>query len=341
MMIFGTLRRKTSMIGRTPLKVLITIDTEVWPRRQAWLEERLEGDLQRDMYGVTGDGEFGIAFQSQMFRDHGLQGIFFVEPLFAYVVGIAPLVQIVNTIRKHDGGGIELHAHPEWLRHFSPPGLPEGMLVQHFHELTAEQQASVLELARKNLQSAGVARTRAFRAGNFGADLDTCRALKGLGVLFDFSYNASFTRTWCKIQSPRPLFKPSALGGVIEFPMTCFRDWPGHIRHAQLCACSFSEMRNALNQAWRLGWRYFVILSHSAELLKRTARPQEAILNRVALHRLEHLCRFLRDNNDRFTTITCETLDPADAAEPEPGYPLPGWYWNTVVRYVQQGWARL
>ena len=40
------------MISRTPLKVLITSDTEAWPDRQAWLEERLEGDIQRDIYGT-------------------------------------------------------------------------------------------------------------------------------------------------------------------------------------------------------------------------------------------------------------------------------------------------
>src|SRR5271157_1159704 len=107
---------------RKPLQVLITVDTEAWPYREAWRDEQLAGDIERDIYGATPEGEFGLAFQCGMLRDHGLKAVFFVETLMASVVGLQPLRRIVETVRSYEGQTVELHAHPEWTRHFPPPG---------------------------------------------------------------------------------------------------------------------------------------------------------------------------------------------------------------------------
>lgn len=323
--------------------MLITVDTEVWPRGPGWREDKLEGDIRRDIYGITEDGEFGLAFQCGMLRDNGLKAVFFVESLFAAVVGMNPLRGVVETVRKHDGMAVELHAHPEWTRYSPVLGLPTDGRLQHFHQLTIEQQVSLLALACSNLRSAGASQIRGFRAGNYGANLETCRALANVGVPFDFSYNAALLATWCKFELPQRLIGPTFLGGVTEYPTSCFEDYPGHIRHAQLCACSFREMQHALIQAWQTGLRYFVILSHSFELIKGlTGGPDvKARLNPTALRRMENLCRFLKDNNDRFETTTCESLDVISAPTAEAGTPLRGSWLNTVGRYCEQAWVRL
>src|SRR5271157_3009778 len=327
---------------RKPLQVLITVDTEAWPYREAWRDEQLAGDIERDIYGATPEGEFGLAFQCGMLRDHGLKAVFFVETLMASVVGLQPLRRIVETVRCYDGQTVELHAHPEWTGHFLPPGLLAGRGYQHFHQLAFEQQVALLDLAGGNLRDAGVAKIRGFRAGNYGANLDTCRALAAIGIPFDFSYDAAFPGACCLLPLSARLSQPGALDGVIEVPTSVFEDYPGHIRHAQLCGSSFAEMRRALNQAWRLGWSYFVILSHSFELIKRSRRADcRGRLNPMALSRMEKLCRFLKKENDRFETIGCESLEEEQLRTLAAGARLRGSWWNTAVRCAEQAWVRL
>jgi hypothetical protein len=331
------------MVPRTrpPLKVLITVDTEVWPHTTGWREESLEGDVQRDIYGITEDGEFGLAFQCGMLSDHHLKAIFFVEGLFASVVGMNPLREIVKTVSKHDGLAMELHAHAEWARYLSLQDVNGDTKLQHFHQLPFEQQVFLLDLAYSNLRSAGVQNIRSFRAGNSGANLETCRALAAVGLPFDFSYNAAFLGEWCKIDLPELLFQPAPLGGITEYPTSCFGDYPGHLRPAQLCACSFQEMKYALIQAWQSGWGYFVILSHSFELIKgRNRVGGKARVNRTALDRMERLCRFLNENTDRFQTVTCESLDVLSAGT-QPAAALRGSLLNTATRCCEQAWLRL
>jgi hypothetical protein len=327
---------------RKPLQVLITVDTEAWPYREGWRDEQLAGDIQRDVYGATPEGEFGLEFQCGMLRDHGLKAVFFVETLFASVVGLQPLRRIVETVRSYEGQTVELHAHPEWTRHFPPPGILAGQRYQHFSQLAVEQQIALLGVACKNLRDSGVAQIRGFRAGNYGANLDTCRALAAVGIPFDFSYDAAFPAGCCMLPLAARLCQPAPLEGVIEVPTSVFEDYPGHIRHAQLCGSSFAEMRRALNQAWRLGWSHFVILSHSFELIKRSRRADcLGHLNPMALSRMESLCRFLKAENDRFETIGCESLEEVQFSRHAAGSPLRGSWWNTAVRCAEQAWGRL
>ena len=339
---FGRPANTMHLRDRKPLQVLITVDTETWPRREAWRDEQLAGDIQRDIYGATPEGKFGLEFQCGMLRDHGLKAVFFVETLFASVVGLPPLRRIVETVRSYEGQTVELHAHPEWTRHFPPPGLLAGQRYQHFHQLAVKEQIALLGLASKNLRDSGVAQIRGFRAGNYGANLDTCRALAAVGIPFDFSYDAAFPGSSCMLPLAARLSQPAPLGGVIEVPTSVFEDYPGHIRHAQLCGSSFAEMRRALNQAWRQGWSYFVILSHSFELIKRSRRADcLGRLNPMALSRMEKLCRFLKEENDRFETVGCEALEEGRLDTLTAGAPLRGSWWNTAVRCAEQAWGRL
>ena len=54
-------------------------------------------------------------------------------------------------------------------------------------------------------------------------------------------------------------------------------DYPGHVRPAQLGACSFQELKAALLQAWRAGWYSFVIVWHGFELTAQVREPAPCI----------------------------------------------------------------
>jgi hypothetical protein len=236
---------------------------------------------------------------------------------------------------KARGHDVQLHLHPEWLRLIDPSPLP-GRRGSNLHEFTEDEQFVLLGRGLDNLRAAGAGAVCAFRAGNYGANFDTLRALRRLGIRFDTTLNPCYLTTTCRMETPEPVLQPVELHGVREFPVSVFRDWPGHLRHAQLCSCSAREMRGALTQAWAAGWESFVIVSHSFELLgrrKQTTRPP--VPDRVVIARFERLCRFLADHPDRFRTATFAGLPAAGSAAPAVR-PIRSRLTRTAGRMVEQ-----
>jgi peptidoglycan/xylan/chitin deacetylase (PgdA/CDA1 family) len=322
---------------RVPLEVLITVDTEVWPHTRGWRESQLAEDFERDIVGRTSAGAFGLEYQLQALQAHGLKAVFFVEALAASVVGGEPLGRIVRTIQEY-GQDVQLHAHIEWLNRLDAPPWPGVARAQNFSQFPAEGQAAILRRALENLRAAGAFNVTAFRAGNFGANLDTLAALNAVGIAVDSSYNSCLLRgDWPGVE-PR-LWKPARICGVQEFPVSFFQDGPGHFRHTQLKACSWREMRRALTAAWRSGWRYFVIVSHSFELVKRRSDGKApAKANPIAIRRFERLLKFLERESSRFQTTTFP-LAPVDTGAA--GAILRGSWINTLGRYAEQALSRL
>src|SRR3546814_7526188 len=114
--------------------------------------------------------------------DHGLTGVFFVDPMPALVYGPKIIAEIVRPIvaRVHE---VQLHIHTEWLdfARFNPVGKLAGRSIGDF---PLPAQKKLIGLARDILVSAGAPEPTAFRAGNFGANDDTLRALAALGFRF-------------------------------------------------------------------------------------------------------------------------------------------------------------
>jgi hypothetical protein len=292
------------------VRVLITIDTEFWPENPDFAgpirrdELNPERELRRDIYGITPRGTFGLEYQLNLFREHRLRAVYFVESLSASVVGPEPLRGVVSSIQA-SGQEAQLHIHTEWLK-VDPNSILPGRTGQHMHQFTFEEQRGLLSLGRDNLVAAGARSVTAYRAGNYGASWETLRALASIGIRFDSSHNAGHLGGACDMPTESPLVQPALRHGVWELPVSCFEDWPGHCRHAQVSACSTGEMTHALLEAWRCGWYCFVIVTHSNELLnQRKDGP-----NPVTGERIRQLCKFLDAHRDKFETVTFADLDP-------------------------------
>ncbi len=136
----------------------------------------------------------------------------------------------------------------------------------------------------------------------------------------------------------RFLIQPEMLEGVWELPISFFRDLPRHYRHAQICACSSGEMERALLQAWRRGWRSFVIVSHGFELIKdRKQIDHPPSPDGTVIKRFERLCRFLSLHADKFVTNGFQDLEPSDLISPSPQTrPLRTCLHNTAWRCLEQ-----
>lgn len=292
-----------------PVDIYITVDTEAWPRSTQWRERRLSDDIDRDVYGLTEAGEYGIRFQMERLRFHGLKAVFLVEALFACAVGLEPLAQIVREIQSR-GHEVQLHAHSEWLE-WIPDTLLPGRRGANFKDFSEQEQTLLIKVAKKNLEDAGAKDVRAFRAGNYGADINTLKALSNNGMDYDTSYNFCYLQSDCGFRLAAPLLQPQKMCGVLEIPVTYFRDMPSHNRHVQITACSIHEMKEVLLQAWTQQWNSVVIVSHGFELIRRArdatdrSRPDYLVIRRF-----DQLCAFLAEHRDKFRTVGFADVEP-------------------------------
>jgi hypothetical protein len=153
-------------------------------------------------------------------------------------------------------------------------------------DFTLADQIVLLGLAKTVLEDAGAPPVRAFRAGNFGANDDTLRALAAIGIAWDSSVNAAWLGRECRISANPGQIAAARLLGVAELPVSGIADLPGGFRPAQICAMSAAEMRAGLAHAAREGHDAYTVVTHSFEMLSRDRqRPNGAVIRRF-----EQLC---------------------------------------------------
>ena len=298
-------------------RVLLTIDTELrWDWRAAPWEENLA--LSFDPAGV------GVSYQLARLAAHGLKACFFVDPMPALVYGIDPIRRMVEPILAA-GQEVQLHIHPSW----ADPADPTFELTG----LDRQSQLDLIRTARDLLVEAGAPPPIAFRSGSYAADLSTLEALASLGIRYDSSHNGSHHPDPSALPLDPRRIAPASLAGLIEIPVTQIEQRPGSLRHLQICAVSFDEMRAALLHAAGNGHPVVTIVGHSFELAARGGKTANATLVR----RFEKLCALLAGESDRLPTASFSGLGelPLDAE----AIPLRSGAMRTVSRMAQQAWA--
>jgi hypothetical protein len=310
--------------------IFYTVDTELSP---GFFQRGLSADenLRRNVFGEVGGGQWGVRYQTRLLNQAGLKGVFFVETLCALVYGEDVLKRIVAPILEA-GHEVQLHAHPEWLmwaRDDTLRRMNKGGLA----EFDLPTQRALLGLAIEMLERAGAPRPTAFRAGNYGANNDTLRALADLGIVYDSSYNFARLGTDCRISTSDPLRAPALLDGVVEVPITYFEDYPAHTRYVQLCALSSTEMRWVITDSVRKNRPSVVIVSHGFELLNvERTRP-----SRLHLKRFDELCATLSDLRAA-TSANCFSEAKFDglSSAPASSKPLKSNAVRTALRMLEQ-----
>jgi hypothetical protein len=120
---------------------------------------------------------------------------------------------------------------------------------------------------------------------------------------------------------------------VIEIPVTQMEQAPGSLRHLQLCAVSFLEMREAMLHARLHHHPVITIVSHSFELATRDGLRANSTL----CDRFESLCAYLANNRERLPTSHFSDL--ADVPLGVEAEPLPAKRMRTARRKLEQFWS--
>ena len=319
--------------SNTPLNIYITVDTETWCGGWNDIDTKFPQAFKNYIYGSTKGGDYGLPFQLKLLNEHGLKAIFFVEPLFSTRFGRDALQEVVGLVHEANQS-VELHLHPEWTDESKQTIFPHiKEKREHLKYFTYEEQSKLISLGIELLKDAGCEDLIAFRAGSFGANDDTVKAVLACGLNIDSSYN--FCIPECEIKSFHDIHQPVKQEGIIEAPVTTFTDGTGHRRHAQLTACSFSELKSSMEQAYKQQWQSYVLLSHSFELLK----PDFSDRDKCVVKRFEKLCGFLSKNKDRFKT--CFFNEMKVDGQNQYHQPLHVGKIPTLARYYEQSLRRI
>lgn len=311
--------------------LLITVDTEL----SALLHQRgvsLDDNIRSSIWGDANGGRYGIGWQMDQLEEYGLKGVFFLDPMPALVFGPDFLKPIVAAIVER-GHEVQLHVHSEWLADAAHSPV-QGRTGRNIGDFSLEDQLVLLHRARTWLEDAGAPSINAFRAGNFGANDDTLRALAQLGIAWDSSVNPAYHQYGCRITGARALTGITRQLGMLEAPVSGIIDRPGSFRPAQLCAMSATEMRAGLRHAVQQGHGAFIALTHSFEMLSRDRRrPNHAVMRRFTA-----LCR----EAARLPAIRpagFHDLPPELADEHAEPTLLPPNRMRTAMRQAQQIWG--
>lgn len=271
------------------MRAILSFDVEIWCNGWDRLDEEFPRAFERYVYGHSRTEGGALPKTLAILRRNGLKAVFFVEPLFAARFGLRHLREIVDLIGSHDQQ-IELHLHSEWADEIRPRPLPHiEEKRQHLQQLSFDDQLTLIRTGLDVMKDAGARGITAFRAGSFGANGDTLRAVEAAGLTVDSSINAAVDLSVPDLRGTVDLFQPSRIGNLLSLPLTVFRDGFGRARPAQIGSCSFSELRQVIDNAIDRSWPAVTMLSHNFEML----RPGSTRVDPIVLDRFEKICAYI------------------------------------------------
>ena len=303
------------------IRVFITIDVETSIGGAFARPDELKPvGAEKRIYGRIGSKEYGIPLVMDILEQYNLKGTFFVEPFCSFYFG-EEMVRSVCQYILNRGHDVQLHLHPNYQIFQYPDWQERAKRKKLFPDIIAKyplkEQINLIKKGKKILEGCGV-NPIAFRAGNFGANLATLEALKQNGFLFDSSYDALNLGKICFLyqlpitnhQSPVPILNDLTLiNGICEFPITNYYEFKignfKKLRHLDICAVSFLEMKQVLKQAFKKGPKHVTFILHSFSFIKKkdvqykTAKP-----NFIIIKRFKKLCEFLNKNTNLFKVTT-------------------------------------
>lgn len=288
------------------VNVFLTVDVEC-SIGGAFADPKLHpvgGDKR--IFGRFHGREYGISLMMEIAERYGLPLVFFVETFQQLHFGSMETRRVVQAVlqRKHE---VQLHLHPNYLN-FTLKRPQHRKFSDFCADYPLEQQVEMIAVARKMLMDCGAPPPVAFRAGCFGADLKTLRALGRNGFMIDSSYCEAYVGSTCFLPQRR-LNDVKEWEGIFEFPITHFQERSGlrspRLMPLDINGVSFREIRHVLNAARQGdGPSTVTVLLHSFSFLKpydvqyRKVRPRWNVIGRF-----EKLCRFLAENRSDFRVI--------------------------------------
>jgi peptidoglycan/xylan/chitin deacetylase (PgdA/CDA1 family) len=320
-------------------KVFLTVDTEFSIGGAFQAPRSVQPIGAQNVMCQVAERSEGLGFMLDTFGAHGLRATFFVEALQIIYFGDAPMGEIVQGIAAA-GHDLQLHLHPVWT-YFDHPEWPQQLArVQpndDLHGRSVDQLVTWMQRGIDTFGRWGMPAPVALRTGNLMVDRNVYRAMTQVGL----KVASNIARAVFEPAEPQLRLNAGIhrIEGVVELPVLTYADLQlgaqTHRKALTITGSSLAEACCLLDRAHAGGARSIVLLTHCHEFVKGDMRAA-LVPDRVNQRRLEGLCRYLRDNADRFEVTTMERMatlfqDAQSSMDPLLSVPAP----LAVMRLVQ------
>lgn len=323
------------------INVFITVDTET-SIGGAFGDRNLKpvGNEKR-IWGKIENRSFGIPLMMDIAETYDIRLTFFVEVLNKYYFGEEETKKVCEYIlnRGHD---VQLHLHPNYLN-FTLNNPLEKTYSDLIGTYSLEKQIELIKEGIEILIQTGVPRPIAFRAGCFGANEETLRALKAVGFLIDSSYNRTYIGDTCLLKD-NGINDLVHLQGIWEFPITNFietsRIRPKRFKPMDINGANFQEMKFTLNQVRTKGPYHITIILHSFSFIQPYDVQYKVMKPRwQVIRQFEKLCYFLKEESEAFEvknfgSLDRDQLDQMSSHSTHNFFQVPAKF--TLIRYLQE-----
>ena len=313
-------------------KVVLTVDTE--PSIAGAFDDPVANTplIHEPVAGEVAGKSEALGFLVETLRRHGQKATFFVETVHTSYFPADLMGRYVDQLQAADQD-VQLHLHPSWLS-FEKDRMAQGEKVtDHCNELAQAQLVELIGRGCAQIEAWTGRRPTGMRTGNFSTAFNVFEAMSEAGLENASNICLAVVRPpeealWVTGGSHR-------FAGIRELPVTCFADsgpvGRGRLRPMQITALGADEQIALLQQAHGEQREVIVIVTHPFEYLKKKDfRYRGLKANRLVQGRLEKLCSFLAENDDKFAVVSLE--EAARETEPESAPPLRGHALRATLR---------
>lgn len=296
------------------------------------------------VFARTASGEFGIGRIMQILEEHGACGTFFVDVYNRETLDENTLREACVSIveRGHEVG---LHTHPAF-----PQGRRGYGMQQILSKYDLAWQTEFIAQGVNLLQTWCGKPPRVHRAGGYGANLDTLKALEINGIHYDSSLLHGYRG--CELnEATRNRNAPADLGGIFELPISVTSNHfmvkfgglklqpYAMVQKVDLDWLDASELERQISALHAHGVDPIIIFMHSYSLLdlNNHFRPHTANIEKFYA-----LLSFLRKSEgcslDSLSVAADRVRLPGDRISDDP---LPDvWFWMNEDWRRWFAWAR-
>ncbi len=292
-------------------QVVLTVDVE------DFFEPRPPFDTYQ---GIIGDKAYGSPLVMDLLERHGGRGTFFVDVYNRRTVTEQSIADTVQEIANR-GHEVALHTHPAF-----PIGKRGYAMEQTMKMLNLEDQISFIAKGAALIEKWTGRRPVSHRAGGYGANYETLKALAANGIFVDSSVFYGYP--YCGLNDP-PLTVnlPVMYNGVLEIPVTVTRSelTLGSLRIFSLNKkldpdwCSPDELRRQIDALISEHDAPILLFLHSYSLMKIEKNFQP---DTQAIENLNSILDYVRRRGAELTTLEQASKDcnpaGADALWPAP-----------------------
>jgi len=257
-------------------KVIFTIDAE---------GVHGKNPFEKMMYGkIKSNEEYGAIYLAKIFKKFNISATFFVDIYEKYLFGEEPLKKICSQLIELEQD-VQLHTHPSWrddptdfdfIRELKRKKCGYPQTKDFMYKSSLNEQIEILEEGISDLQKWIGKKPVAHRAGGYGVNFDTFKALSKVGIKIDSSM--FYKHPNCKYYTN--MNSLSIIENVLELPISCaeFKENLNffgfnyanrkEIRRITLDDLELRWVYNLINEMKNVNNLIIVIFFHSYSMLK-------------------------------------------------------------------------